>query len=578
MLKKIYTMKQMKIIILFVAIFTITSKVEAQNSKWVVMFKDKNGTNFKLNQPIKYLSQRAIDRRTRYGIKIDSTDLPVNQTYINQVVAQGAVTFMSSSKWLNQILINCTDAATLNKIKALPFVKSTNAVGNLVANDGGNSVDKFKETVTPLTTTEKLLAAPTTKYNYGQSFGQVHIHNGEFLHDKGFTGKGMIITILDAGFYKYKSTKCFDSIRARNGFLGEKDFVSYDNSVNEDYDHGENCLSIIGANVPGTMVGTAPDANFWLIRTENAATEQPIEEHNWVAGAEFADSAGTDLISSSLGYTQFDNSTFNHTYANFYNNSTMCTQGAAYAAKKGIIVTNSAGNSGADSWKYLGFPSDADSVAAIAASDVNGNIAYFSSFGYPGKVKPNITSVGYGTIIYTSFGLSSGNGTSFSNPNINGLICCLWQAFPKFSNMEILKAVYASSDRAKNPTNRFGYGLPNMQKAYIILKRKSNQMQFGNEWIFANTDEYKIQVKLIAQETGKGLIKILDKSGKIIDQKEINTEEAEEYNINFNQANLISNAGAIEFTDGTNNRRVNLTIKTTPASTNNPTIVIEAEE
>ena len=207
--------------------------------------------------------------------------------------------------------------------------------------------------------------------------------------------------------FRSRTTKCFDSVRARNGFLGEKDFVAYDNSVNEDDTHGEMCLSTIAANVPGTMVGTAPDANFWLIRTEDVASEQPIEEHNWVVGAEFGDSAGTDLISSSLGYTQFDNSTFNHTYANFYNNSTMCSLGAAYAAKKGIIVTNSAGNSGADSWKYLGFPSDADSVAAIAACDVNGNIAYFSSYGYPGKVKPNITSVGSNTTLYAFYGLTS---------------------------------------------------------------------------------------------------------------------------------------------------------------------------
>ena len=560
------TMKQFKfyVVVLFAVCTAHTSQAQT-NSKWVVMFKDKKNSPYSLNKPLQYLSQRAIDRRTKYGIAIDSSDLPVNPSYINTVVAQGTVKYMSQSKWLNQILINCSDQATINKIKALPFVKSTNAVGNLVNNGTGDEQKKFKETVTPLTNTEELKTPSALGYNYGQSYKQIHIHNGEFLHQKGFTGKGMIITVLDAGFSQYRTTKCFDSVRARSGFLGERDFVDFDNSVNEDYIHGEECLSIIAANVPGVMVGTAPDANFWLIRTENASTEQPIEEHNWVAGAEFADSAGTDLITSSLGYTQFDNSAFDHTYANFYNNSTMVSLGAAMAVNKGILVTNSAGNSGADSWKYLGFPADADSVAAIAACDVNGNIAYFSSFGYPGKVKPNITSVGSGTIIYTPFGVSSGSGTSFSNPNINGLICCLWQAFPRLSNVEILKAVYASCDRARDPNNRFGYGIPNMKKAYILIRKRMNMQQFGNEWLFANVyGRDNISVKLIAQAETKAVVKLLDNAGNIISQKNLNTEEAEVYDMSF-----ASDAAAafVEYTDGTNTYKVKLDRKPAPVST-----------
>ena len=573
--QKNYAMKQFKIYLFILFAVVAANNLHAQsNSKWVIMFKDKNNTPFKLNKPIEYLSRRAIQRRVRDSIKLDSTDLPVNATYIAQVVAQGPVTYLSQSKWLNQILINCSDAATLTKISNLPFVKGSMAVGNLLNNDGGNTETKFKETVTPMKDVQSTLQMPDVNYNYGQSYNQIHIHNGEFLHQKGFTGKGFIITLLDAGFNQYRTTKCFDSVRARNGFLGEKDFVDYDNSVNEDYIHGEECLSTIAANVPGVMVGTAPDANFWLIRTENAATEQPIEEQNWVAGAEFADSAGTDLISCSLGYTQFDNSAFDHTYANFYNNSTICSKGAAYAAKKGILVTNSAGNSGADSWKYLGFPSDADSVAAIAACDVNGNIAYFSSFGYPGKIKPNITSVGYNTVLYTPFGVSTGSGTSFSNPNINGLICCLWQAFPQLSNMEILKAVYATSDRARTPDNRFGYGIPNMKRAYILLKQRTNLQQFGSEWLFANAQNANtISVKIIALADAKGTVKLLDKSGNIIAQKEIITEEAEAYDLSFDN---ISSAAFVEYTDGQNSRRISVSTKVIPVSKYSNTEIIEA--
>ena len=153
------------------------------------------------------------------------------------------------------------------------------------------------------------------------------------------------------------------------------------------------------ANWPGQMVGTAPKANYWLVRTENSPTEFPIEEHNWVVGAEFVDSSGADMISSSLGYTTFDDPAFDHNYNQFYKNATIVTRGATYAAKKGMIVMNSAGNEGNGSWKYIGFPADADSVCAVGAVTQTGVIASFSSYGYPGKVKPNIASVGAGTII-----------------------------------------------------------------------------------------------------------------------------------------------------------------------------------
>ncbi|HRH61157.1 MAG TPA: S8 family serine peptidase, partial [Chitinophagaceae bacterium] len=393
------------------------------------------------------------------------------------------------------------------------------------------------------------------------SYDQVHIHNGEYLHNKGYNGTGIIIAIIDAGFYKYKTIKAFDSIRARNGFLGERDFVTFDGSVNEDDSHGENCLSIIGSNVPGSMVGTAPGANFWLLRGENTASEMPIEEHNWAAAAEFADSAGADMISSSLGYFTFDNAALNHTYADFYQNTTMCSRAATYAAKKGMIVTNSAGNEGGSSWKYIIFPADSDSVCAVAATNTSGNIAYFSSYGYPGKVKPNISSVGDGTTIYTSYGVSYGSGTSFSNPNINGLIACLWQAFPDASNMQILKAVYASGDKYKTPDNRFGYGTPNMAKAYRILQRQSNQLKYGDEWIFANATPHnrEIAVKLIGRKDGKAQLSLVGDDSKPVIAKTIVTEEEEIYNLTLAlPAGTQPGKYTLVYDDGTQTRKINI--------------------
>ncbi|HXL55197.1 MAG TPA: S8 family serine peptidase, partial [Chitinophagaceae bacterium] len=260
------------------------------------------------------------------------------------------------------------------------------------------------------------------------------------------------------------------------------------------------------------------------------------EEQNWVAAAEFADSAGADMISSSLGYYYFDDPSFNHSYADIYANSTTVSRGAATAARKGILVTNSAGNEGNNQWHYIIFPADADSVCAVGAVDGNGQIASFSSYGYTGKVKPNIVSVGLNTTIFGTNNVPvMGSGTSFSNPNINGLIACLWQAFPAYNNMTILDAVYKSADRYNNPDNHYGFGIPNMQKAYLILKKKQNLELYSNEWLFAKPDPFTnhIDLKLIGQVDGNMQISLQNTEGDVITSISFTTEQQEVYDTAF---------------------------------------------
>ena len=245
--------------------------------------------------------------------------------------------------------------------------------------------------------------------NYGNSFGQIHIHEGEFLHNKGYTGAGIEMAVMDAGFLSYKTNPAFDSVRSQGRILGTWDYVVNEESVNEDHDHGAACFSIIAANRPGFIVGSAPHAKFWLFRTEDAATEMPVEEQNWIAAAEFADSAGVQMFSTSLGYNDFDDPSLNYSYAQRDGNTSMITRAADLAAKKGILVMNSAGNYGnhPDDSKFVLVPADGDSVIAVGATDVNGNFASFSSRGPngAGKRKPNIVSVGLGTV----FAPPSGN-------------------------------------------------------------------------------------------------------------------------------------------------------------------------
>lgn len=550
---------------LLLTFFTLVSLAEGncQYAKLIVQFVDKRNNTFSLNDPSKFLSQRAINRRNRYQIPIDSTDLPVTKQFIDSLSGTGEVKILSTSRWLNQVLIETTDLAALDKIRSFSFVKSAKPIGFRSVNNN-NRIDKLD--IHPVavagSNAHRASGTNTDSYNYGDNYNQVHIHEGEFLHNKGFHGETIQVAVLDAGFRQYKSITAFDSIRMNGQVLGERDFVAFDSSVNEDDPHGMYCLSILSANWPGRMIGTAPKARYWLIRTENAASEYPIEEHNWVVGAEFADSAGCDIISSSLGYYDFDDSTFNHHYTDFYKNSTMISQGAAWAVRKGMIVSNSAGNEGGNNWKYIIFPADVDSVCTVGAVNAQGVIAGFSSIGYKGKVKPDVVSVGENTVIA---GLDNqpeaGSGTSFSNPNIAGLIGCLWQAFPSFNNMKILDAVYRSADKYQTPDNRYGFGIPNFRIAYRLLKHDQNVATYGTEWLFATPDPFinKIDVKLIGRKDGPAKIELINAAGQIVASDNIVTEEEEISEITFtNLDNVLAGLYTVKYADSTTTTSVSL--------------------
>jgi serine protease AprX len=455
-------------------VFVLAHISEAQVTRYIIKFNDKGSNPFSVNTPSTFLTQRAITRRTRYYIPLDSTDLPVTPRYIDSVRLSGTVTILNASKWLNAVSIQTSDATALAKINSFPFVKTVSGAALRTATPIGNN-DKFqleKEQQPSASLRETGLNADY--FNYGTSYAQVHIHNGEFLHNIGLRGQGMIIGMLDAGYNNYLSVTSLDSVRKNGQILGVYDFVVHDSSVNEDYQHGMECFSTIAANLPGQFVGTAPKSNFYLFRTEDAATEYPVEEFNWVCGAERVDSLGGDLISSSLGYTTFDAplASQSHTYADMNGNTTTAAIGADLAAKKGILVINAVGNDGTNAWHYLSTPADADSVMAVGAVSATGAVATFSSFGpsSDGQVKPDVASVGAGTIIqFPNNAIGGGNGTSFACPNLAGLTTCLWEAFPEFNNMHIINALRQAGSKASSPDDRLGYGIPDVKKALANL-------------------------------------------------------------------------------------------------------------
>jgi serine protease AprX len=557
---------------LTILLLSIHVLAQAQYEKIVVEFTNKGGTTHTIANPSTYLSTKSIERRARHKISIDSIDLPVSKAYLDSLRSIPNVTLINTSKWLNQALIETDDAAAIARINNFPFVRSVKEIGPVAKPSSQEPVlKKFGEAITPPNNREPLSRINQTQQvnniasiNYGNSFNQIHLHEGEYLHDRGFTGRGITIAILDAGFQNFLTNPAFDSLRLDGRILGTWDFVTGNASVNEDHNHGANCLSIIAANRPGMIVGSAPHASFWLLRTENTASEYPVEEQYWAAAAEFADSVGVDMISSSLGYVDFDDPSFDHSYADRDGNTSIVTRAADMAAQKGILVVNSAGNYGAlaTDWKYVSCPADGDSVFTIGGVDVNGNIYALSSWGpnSDGLVKPNVVSVGQGTVFANTAGSpATGSGTSYACPNMAGLVACLWQAFPEFTNMEIITYVQRSSNRFNNPDERFGYGIPNFELAYMMLanqrEARNAEHVLGNKWLKAYPVPFTGSFSVIMKSPvdGRTSLQLIDMMGRLVETKIIDVLTDQVYVVHFTKAvGLPKGVYYVRYNDGKN--------------------------
>ena len=492
------------LVIGLIAIFCCT-ELQAQFSRYIVQLKHKGATNHTLANASPYLSQRAIDRRTLYGIALDSTDLPVPVNYIQQIQGIPNVTVLNVSRWLNAVSIQTTDAGALAAINALPFVQSTSSVA---ARPGQYSQNKFPSEGVALPVSGNKPGEITTDYfNYGSgSFAEIHLHNGEFLHNVGLRGQGMRIAMLDGGFFDYPSLDAFDSVNANGQVLNTWDFVSRNATVSDDHPHGMQCFSIIAANVPGQFIGKAPKAGFYLFRTEDVSSEFPIEEFNWACGAERADSSGADVISSSLGYGyRFSDPVPDYPYSNLNGDITMSARAADLAAKKGLMVFNSAGNSGTDYWHMITTPADGDSVVAVGSVNTSGVVANNSSYGpsADGRIKPDVASVGVNAMVQlTNNTIGTGSGTSFACPNMAGLGTCLWQGFPEYNNMKIVEALKQAGSIHTSPNDRIGYGIPDMKKAFgtLLTEFASSSATVNNcnvtiNWVSKDVSAMKYEIE-----------------------------------------------------------------------------------
>ncbi|MBI3519582.1 MAG: S8 family serine peptidase [Bacteroidetes bacterium] len=455
--------KLMKIMLVCLLSSFANSMQSQTFTKYWVKFKDKNNSPYSVGVPSAYLSARSIARRTNQNIAIDITDLPVNQTYIDQVNATGAQVFQRS-KWMNAAIVIISNPSQLTAINSLTCVLSTAPVARI-------KTSLPDETTAPVTRSFKQTEA-TAGYNYGPSLTQVSQIGADCMHGLGYRGQNMVIAVIDAGFDQADINPVFDSLRNEGRILGTRDYVQGNTSVYEDYLHGANCLSLMAGNTPGQLIGTAPKASYWLLRSEDAATEKIIEENNWVVAAEFADSVGADITTTSLGYTTFDISSQNHTYADLNGRTSVASIAATMAARKGIFVLNAAGNEGGGSWNYIGVPADADSICTVGSVNGAGVHSGFSSVGptADGRIKPDLSSMGEGSYVCApGYSFQSGNGTSYATPILAGAVACLWQAHPNRTNMAILAALKATASKSSNPNNSYGWGIPDMCAAHNYL-------------------------------------------------------------------------------------------------------------
>ena len=426
-----------------------------KNYKYRVSLKDKVGTAYSVDKPQEFLSERALERRNRQQLPVDETDLPVSQVYVDELKGLGAK-LITSSRWNNTVVLEVSDTLLMDEVAKKSFVKGVKRVRTQPDSIPPRNKKRGKEVTNDV---------KESGHYYGKAFRQINIHGGDSLHAVGFTGKGMHVAVIDAGFYNADKIKFFKKM----DLLGTRDFVNPNSDIYAENSHGMKVLSCMAANIKDAFVGTAPEASYWLLRSEDQDTEQPIEEDYWAAAIEFADSVGVDVVNTSLGYYEFDEGYGGYRYRDLDGHYSLMSHSASVAADKGIVVVCSAGNSGRSAWKKVTPPGDSENVITVGALTKELKNAEFSSIGdtSDGRVKPDVMAIGVNSVVSGNDGtVSKANGTSFASPTMCGVVTCFWQACPWLTAKEVIKAVQQAGDRVDYPDNIYGYGVPNLWKAY----------------------------------------------------------------------------------------------------------------
>ncbi|MFT3753975.1 MAG: S8 family serine peptidase [Paludibacter sp.] len=513
-----------RLLVIAIGVFCHFAALQAQTSYYFyVQFANKNNSPYSLSNPAAFLSERAIARRAAFSIACDSTDLPVNPSYLQQIESMG-IHVHSRSRWMNGATVILADSSRMSTVRTLPFVRFVEYTGKL----SGAALAPSQKT------------KMHTNADYGTAGTQINQLNGKYLHEKGFRGKGMQIGVIDAGFMNANTNPCFDSLRLQGRLLGTKDIINPNSNVYTEDSHGAMVLSTMAGNMPAQFLGTAPDASYWLIRTEYVPTEYKVETDFWCSGIEFADSVGVDVVNSSLGYYTFDDLSMGFTYADMNGKVSRASRAANMASKKGIIVVVSAGNEANSSWHYIGSPADADGIITVGGLRTDSASSVFSSFGpsADNRVKPELCAMGTAAAVINTAGVPAyANGTSFASPIMAGMVACLLQRYksnePNPNVTVFLNSLFNSANQRNNPTVQQGYGIPNFRIAEQNLPIFNSTSAIPTD-IFSmgyNARDKSLSIRILNNNLKQAAVRIYAATGKLVINQAI-TETNSYLNLN----------------------------------------------
>ncbi|HZJ79514.1 MAG TPA: S8 family serine peptidase [Dysgonamonadaceae bacterium] len=500
------------ILFLLVAQFQFAvSQSETNNFKFRVYLSDKDTAQFQVSEPLTFLSQKAIDRRIVQNVDLDATDFPVSSVYKRMVKEQG-VAIVAESKWLNTLVVQCSDSLQIRDVEDLDFVDSVKFVWR------GKPVEG-EERMRPRLRTVECSTDTLHDSWFGVSAPQFNLHNARNMHKAGFLGQGVDIAVIDAGFTNVDVIPSF----AHSFIVGHKNFVP-DGNLFSSLDHGTKVLSTMAINLPHKVMGSAPKASYYLLRSEDEQSEFPVEEDYWLSAIEYADSVGVRLVNTSLGYNEFDDSALDYTHKELTGRNALISQAVDLASDKGMLIVGSAGNEGNKFWQKITVPGDSEKMLTIGAVTLDSTIVSFSSTGptADGRIKPDFVSVGSGAITIGQGGeIGSDNGTSFSSPFLAGLIGSLWSVNPQLNRNELIDIVRRSAHQFHNPDTIFGYGIPNFEIAYqeVLKTLKLETDSASSEVINVTKAEDDFLLVTLSEpmfEYHSYFLRVLDEKGNII--------------------------------------------------------------
>lgn len=420
----------------------------------MVFFRDKSGSAFSTTQPQAFLSPRSLTRRAKNGVEVSEADLPVVRSYVEQVSATGVPVFYTT-RWLNGALVQTTPALAA-QLSNLPFVLRVEQVAPGARLSTGRS-KKFKNR------TDSGIAPET--------LGQLSMLGMDAMHTEEVRGEGVLIAVFDSGYQGVNTAGPFQHLWTDQRIPYTFDFVGNATEVFRYDDHGTEVFSVISARST-TFTGGAPEATFHLYVTEDVRNEYRIEEYNWLFAAERADSAGVDIIQSSLGYNTFDDATMDYEKENMDGKTAIVSQAAALALARGMVVVVSAGNEGNNSWQWVTPPADVDGVLAVGSVTANFTKSSFSSVGptADGRLKPDVVALGSGTQVVRPSGTNGfSSGTSLAAPLVTSLVAGVLQRFPTLTVAQLYEAITSTASQADQPDQLLGFGIPNYNRMVSYL-------------------------------------------------------------------------------------------------------------